>query len=132
MSGTGAGQAVTGFIANSNNPFDPVKNGYPTSNPTAGFTPKDEGFAGIIFGRPTGGGADLSLYCIDINTPTYGGIGYVLGTWDRQHSPQRGLRGAAAQRVLPEHRRTGRAADLTTKGPPPCKRPSGSSPTATC
>ena len=87
MSGTGPGQAVTGFIANSNNPFDPVAAGYPASNPTTGFTPKDESFAGIIHAHPPGGGADLSLYCIDINTLTYGGIGYVLGTWDASTVP---------------------------------------------
>jgi len=76
------GQGVTGFIANANNPFDPVADGYPASNPTTGFSSKDEGFAGVIHGTPTGGGATLNLYCIDINTDTWGGIGYALGTWD--------------------------------------------------
>ncbi len=76
------GQGVTGFIANANNPFDPVVDGYPASNPTTGFSPKDEGFAGVIHGTPPGGGATLNLYCIDINTDTWGGIGYALGTWD--------------------------------------------------
>ena len=76
------GQGVTGFIANPDNPFDPVADGYPEGNPTSGFTPKNEGFAGVIHGKPTGGGATLNLYCIDINTDTWGGIGYALGTWD--------------------------------------------------
>jgi TQXA domain-containing protein len=76
------GQSVSGFIANSDNPFDPVRDGYPASNPTTGFTPKDEGFAGVIHGAPTGGGPTLNLYCIDINTDTWGGIGYALGTWN--------------------------------------------------
>ena len=76
------GQGVSGFIANPNNPFDPVADGYPPTNPTDGFTPKDEGFAGVIHGTPPGGGATLNLYCIDINTDTWGGIGYALGTWD--------------------------------------------------
>ena len=76
------GQGVTGFIADANNPFDPVVDGYPASNPTTGFSPKDEGFAGVIHGTPPGGGATLNLYCIDINTDTWGGIGYALGTWD--------------------------------------------------
>ena len=77
------GQGVTGFIADANNPFDPVVDGYPASNPTTedGFSPKDEGFAGVIHGTPPGGGATLNLYCIDINTDTWGGIGYALGTW---------------------------------------------------
>ena len=43
---------------------------------------KNEGFAGVIHGTPPGGGATLNLYCIDINTDTWGGIGYALGTWD--------------------------------------------------
>ena len=76
------GQGVTGFIANPDYPFDPVVDGYPASNPTTGFSPKDEGFAGVIHGAPPGGGATLNLYCIDINTDTWGGIGYALGTWD--------------------------------------------------
>lgn len=76
------GQGVTGFIADPSNPFDPVADGYPPMNPTTGFTPKDEGFAGVIHGTPPGGGATLNLYCIDINTDTWGGIGYALGTWD--------------------------------------------------
>ena len=76
------GQGVTGFIANPNNPFDPVRDGYPASNPTTGFTSKNEGFAGVIHGKPPGGGATLNLYCIDINTDTWSGVGYALGTWD--------------------------------------------------
>ena len=89
MSGTGHGQAVRGFIADTSSTFDPVRDGYPASNPTAdeGFTPLDEGFAGIINGRPTDGGAELKLYCIDILTATYGGIGYVLGTWNTANVP---------------------------------------------
>ena len=91
MSGTGPGQGVTGFIADPSNPFDPVVDGYPPRNPPApGFHPKDEGFAGIIYGTPAGGGATLKLYCIDINTLTYGGIGYALGTWDAANVPNVG------------------------------------------
>ena len=87
MSGTGHGQAVRGFIADTTNPFDPVADGYPASNPTTGFTPLDEGFAGIIRGQPTDGSAELSLYCIDILTATYNGIGYLLGTWNIANVP---------------------------------------------
>ena len=47
----------------------------------------DEGFAGIIRGQPTDGGPELSLYCIDILTATYGGIGYYLGTWNTANVP---------------------------------------------
>ncbi len=88
MSGTGSGQGVTGFIADTGNSFDPVTEGYPTGNPTTGFSPKNEGFAGIIFGRATdGSNAQLSLYCFDINTNTSPGINYVLGTWNASNVP---------------------------------------------
>jgi len=87
MSGTGPGQSVTGFIAIA--PFDPLS-GYPPSNPPSGFAPKDEGFAGVITGAPTDGSPPLQLYCIDINTNTWGGIGYVLGTWESSGVPNVG------------------------------------------
>ena len=102
------GQGVTGFIAD-DHPLRPGLQGpIPRATRTTGFTPKNESFAGIIHGTPTGGGANLSLYCIDINTHTYGRIGYGLGTWDAADCPQCGLRGPAAQQVLPQHRRTRR------------------------
>ena len=75
------GQGVTGFIADGDNPYDPVTEGYPPEPPFSGFTAKDEGFAGVIHGQPPGGGDTLNLYCIDINTDTWGTIGYALGTW---------------------------------------------------
>jgi hypothetical protein len=80
MSGTGPGSGVDGFIGPTGSISDPAVP-YPSA-PPAGFTSHPEGFAGIIFGTPTGGGATLSLYCIDILTLTYGGVGYNLGTWD--------------------------------------------------
>ena len=89
MSGTGNGQGVAGFIAETGTNFDPVLTSYPTS-PPAGFRPLDEGFAGIIFAHPPEGGNNLSLYCIDILTATYGGIGYTLGTWDTANVPNVG------------------------------------------
>ena len=42
LSGLGPGGSVTGFIADPTNPFDPVADGYPPSDPTSGFTAKDE------------------------------------------------------------------------------------------
>src|SRR6478736_2800272 len=88
MSGTGSGQGVTGFIADSGNSFDPVTEGYPAGNPTTGFSPKNEGFAGIILGRATdGSNTQLSLYCFDINTNTSPGINYALGTWNASNVP---------------------------------------------
>jgi hypothetical protein len=80
MSGTGAGGAVDGFIGPAGSVSDPSVP-YPAA-PPAGFTSHPEGFAGVIFGTSTVGGATLSLYCINILTVTYGGIGYNLGTWD--------------------------------------------------
>jgi|GEM_PF-697335 hypothetical protein len=92
MSGTGPGQGVAGFIATPTNTFDPVNDGYPASNPPTGplWSAKNEGFAGIIYGTPVDGGATLRLYCIDINTSTYGGIGYQLGSWDASGVPNVG------------------------------------------
>ena len=81
MAGTGAGHGVTGFIGPVGSVSDPSVP-YPTSNPGAPFTPLDEGFAGIILGDPGGGGATLRLFCINIRTSTFDGIGYDLGTWD--------------------------------------------------
>ena len=84
LSSLGPGASVRGFIADASSTFDPVLDGYPAGNPTEGFTPKDEGFAGIIHARPPtpAGAAELSLYCIDISTITNIGFGYVLGTWN--------------------------------------------------
>jgi Domain of unknown function (DUF5979)/Thioester domain len=75
------GQGVTGFIGDSS--FNPVAEGYPASDPTGDprFSTRNESFAGVIHGTPTGGGETLNLYCIDINTDTTTGIGYALGTW---------------------------------------------------
>ncbi len=92
MSGTGNGQSVSGFIATATNTFDPVKDGYPSSDPSTGGSPPlwntlNEGFAGIIRGQPTDGSPELRLYCIDILTETFGGIGYYLGTWDASNVP---------------------------------------------
>ncbi|MET0143596.1 MAG: Cys-Gln thioester bond-forming surface protein [Ilumatobacteraceae bacterium] len=78
MTGTGPGHGVSGLI-----------NAVADSNPavayppdTIGFTPLNEGFAGIILAAPSGGSPVLQMYCIDILTPTSTGYGYNLGTWD--------------------------------------------------
>jgi hypothetical protein len=110
LSSLGPGTSVRGFIANASSTFDPVRDGYPTSNPTTGFTAKDEGFAGIIHARPPAGGAELSLYCIDIHTLTNVGIGYVLGTWNAANVPNVGY----VARLLNEyHPHTDEPAALT-------------------
>jgi Domain of unknown function (DUF5979)/Thioester domain len=93
---TGPGTSVTGFIANTSNPFDPVGEGYPSTDPPVGppnspdWSTKNESFAGVIHAVPAGGGAELSLYCIDINTDTYIGYGYGFGTWDAATVPNVG------------------------------------------
>ncbi len=99
MSGLGPGRAVNGFVPDADNPFDPVVDPYPPSNPTTGFTRKDEGHAGIIYGRPIGGGEQLNLYCIDLFTFTRIGIGYSYGTWDAANVPNVGY----VARVLNEY-----------------------------
>ncbi len=110
MTGTGPGESVSGFIADPSNPFDPVADGYPTANPTTGFSPKDEGFAGIIHAQPPGGGADVSLYCIDINTETYPGVGYALGSWDASNVPNVGY---VARLLTESYPNTDQPASLT-------------------
>ncbi len=88
---TGAGQGVTGYIANPDNPYDPSVQPYPTDDPSSGFSRQDEGFAGIINAQPPGGGDDVKMFCIDIRTNTYPGLGYALGTWDSANVPSVGL-----------------------------------------
>jgi hypothetical protein len=99
LTSTGAGHSVDGFIANTDNPFDSATEPYPTTDPVSGFTPQNESFAGIINGTPTGGGANLELYCIDIRTNTYIGFGYLLGTWDSANVPNVGF----VARILSEY-----------------------------
>ncbi|MET0604343.1 MAG: thioester domain-containing protein [Baekduia sp.] len=90
----GSGQGVSGFYPNAANPFDPVADGYPASNPStaagSGWSALREGFAGIIHAKPPPGGEELSLYCIDIATGTNIGYGYALGTWDAANVPNVG------------------------------------------
>jgi hypothetical protein len=90
LTATGPGQLVTGYIANASSGFDPSTDPYPSS-PPPDFSPKDEGFAGVIFAEPPGGGTEQTLYCIDINTDTYIGFGYLLGTWDEANVPNVGF-----------------------------------------
>jgi hypothetical protein len=85
LTATGAGQPVKGFIADTENPFDPIHDGYPKKDPTTGFSPENPEFSGLVHGQPTGGGLPLSLYCIDIRTGTFIGFGYGLGAWDLAH-----------------------------------------------
>ncbi len=88
MTGTGPGQGVSGGIAPIGSSFDPLA-GYPADIP-AGFETLNEGFAGVILAQAQGNGDTLSMYCIDIRTSTYPGIGYENGTWDASNVPNVG------------------------------------------
>ncbi len=103
MTGTGPGQGVAGYVADATFPFDPVAEPYPPGNPTTGFTPLNEPFAGIIHAEPPGGGAQHSLYCIDILTATYPGIGYKLGTWNATNVPNVGYVARLLNEYYPDY-----------------------------
>ena len=86
MTGTGPGQGVSGYIAPAGDTaFDPL-NGYPDTIPD-GFEPLNEGFAGIIKAQAVDTGEVLNMYCIDIRTSTWPGLGYESGTWDDADVP---------------------------------------------
>ena len=114
MSGTGNGQAVSGFIATASNTFDPVKDGYPTSNPSTERDPSPLEHPQRRLRRHHPWPADrrqprtppLLHRHLNRNVRRNRVLPGHLG---RRQRPQRGLRGAAAQRVLPQHRRTGHA-----------------------
>ena len=97
MIGTGPGRGVTGAIGPAGTPSDPTQS-YPTSIP-AGFAPLNEGFAGIIRAQSTETPEILNMYCIDIRTSTYSGIGYENGTWDDSNVPNVGY----IARILEEY-----------------------------
>jgi hypothetical protein len=102
--------------------------GYPTSDPTSGFTPSYEGFAGIIYGQS--GPDTLRLFCIDLHTSTWGGIGYVLGDWTDADVPHVGYVARVLNEYYPNTNEPSALAEKTTR--PPRSRPrSGSSATAT-
>ena len=88
LSSTGNGQSVSGFLSNA--PLD-VTEGYPVADNDPAFTRQDESFAGVIIGTPTDGSPPVTLYCIDIRTDTFIGVGYQLGTWDEANVPNVGF-----------------------------------------
>jgi hypothetical protein len=110
----GPGRSVNGFIPNAANPFDPVADGYPASDPPtgagSGWSASNESFAGIIHATPPGGGAQLDLYCIDLSTETRVGYGYALGTWDAANVPNVGYVARLLNRYYPH---TSEPASLT-------------------
>ena len=114
MSGTGPGQGVQGAIAPLSSGFDPTAQDYPAS-PPAGFTPQNEGFAGIILGTAVGTGAQLQLYCIDIRTLTWPGLGYTLGTWDASNVPNVGFVARILSEFYPKTNEPAALTDLNQK-----------------
>ena len=57
LTNTGPGPARSpGLSRNLGTVFDPVTDPYPASYPTTDWSPKEEGFAGIIHAEPPGGG----------------------------------------------------------------------------
>lgn len=87
MTGTGPGQSVAGGLPPVGTPFDPTI-GYPADVP-AGYEDTDEGFAGVITTVDAVGNTQ-QVYCIDIRTSTYTGLGYESGSWDESNVPNIG------------------------------------------
>ena len=114
MRGTGPGQGVTGFIARTDNPFNPLS-GYPATNPTTGFDALNEGFAGIITASPPSGAPTLQMYCIDIRTLTQGGFGYTLGDWNAANVPLVGYIGRILNSYYPTSRPSRALTDVNQK-----------------
>ncbi len=116
LSGTGPGTSVNGFLADLSNPFDPLT-GYPTTPPPpgTGWTAQDESFAGVIYGSPTDGSPDLSLYCINIRTDTFIGVGYQLGTWDSANVANIGYVARLLNSYYPQTNEPSTIADVNQK-----------------
>ncbi|WP_152223525.1 thioester domain-containing protein [Arthrobacter gandavensis] len=87
MTGTGPGTAVTGGLPPIGTAFDPTT-GYQGDVP-AGYETANEGFAGIITTVDQAGNTQ-QMYCIDIRTSTYAGLGYENGSWDESNVPNIG------------------------------------------
>jgi Domain of unknown function (DUF5979)/Thioester domain len=116
LSDTGPGTSVSGYIADVGNPFDPTT-GYPTSPPPpgTGWTAQNESFAGVIIGSPTDGSPPLDLYCINIRTDTYIGVGYELGTWDTANVQNIGYVARLLNTYYPETDEPSTLTDLNQK-----------------
>jgi hypothetical protein len=115
LTDTGPGRSVTGFIADPGNTFDPATDPYPSANPPAGFSPRDESFAGVIYAQPPGGGNTERLYCIDIATNTYIGFGYQLGTWNEANVPKVGYVARLLNQYYPTTNEPAALTDLNQK-----------------
>lgn len=88
MTSTAEGVAVRGNLPTDGSTSDPGS-AYPSA-PPATHTEVKNTFAGIITADEVSGNASLRLYCIDIHTSTYPGIGYDQGSWDASGMPNLG------------------------------------------
>lgn len=87
MTGTAQGQAVSGALPSDASISD-ASVAYPAA-PPSGHAPYNASFAGIITAQGTTG-PTLRMYCIDIHTTTYPGIGYENGSWQESGMPNLG------------------------------------------
>ena len=83
--GSGAGQFALGGIPPVGSTFDITS--YPADVP-AGYE-TERPYASVINTRDSEGNLQ-EMYCIDLRTPTFGGLGYVSGTWGEANVPNVG------------------------------------------
>ncbi|MCC9146871.1 MULTISPECIES: thioester domain-containing protein [unclassified Arthrobacter] len=86
MTGTAEGTSVAGGLPPAGAGFD--ISAYPAEVPP-GYEDSDASFAGIITTTDADGSTE-SMYCIDIRTSTYSGLGYEGGTWSESEVPNVG------------------------------------------
>ncbi|MCC9176052.1 thioester domain-containing protein [Arthrobacter sp. zg-Y179] len=86
MTGTGVGTAATGGIPPAGAAFDITA--YPPDVP-ADYEADNPSFAGTILTEDAEGNQQ-EMYCIDIRTSTYSGLGYESGTWSESEVPNVG------------------------------------------
>lgn len=86
MTGTGVGTAATGGLPPVGSTFDITS--YPADVP-AGYETDNPSYAGTILTRDSEGNVQ-EMYCIDLRTSTYSGLGYVNGTWGEANVPNVG------------------------------------------
>ena len=87
MTGMGVGTSATGGLPPIGQAFDPT-GGYPGDVPP-GYEANNPGFAGTILTEDAAGNVQ-EMYCIDIRTSTYAGLGYESGTWGEANVPNVG------------------------------------------
>ncbi|MCQ1954886.1 thioester domain-containing protein [Arthrobacter sp. zg-Y238] len=86
MTGTGVGTAATGGIPPAGETFD--ISAYPPDVPPT-YEEDNPSFAGTILTADEEGNTQ-EMYCIDIRTSTYSGLGYESGTWSEANVPNVG------------------------------------------